>query len=114
MKLVFCLHDRGEGKRSCAASGSDALRRYAKEELEGETIKVKKSGCLGLCKHGPVVQLLPMKRFYRCKVEADIDLLIEQALAVKAVTDVDAGAAEIDALQIRTGKAPKNSKQQKS
>ena len=76
-KLLFCVNDRGEGKTSCAGFGSKSLRRYAKEQCEGRAdIEVKKVGCLGLCKHGPVIESVPAKIYYRCRDEDDIDLLL--------------------------------------
>ena len=81
-RLLFCINDRGEGKRSCGASGANALRKYAKEKAaDMPHLKVKKSGCLGHCKHGPVVQILPEKALYRCKDMVDVDQLFAQRIA---------------------------------
>jgi len=103
IKLLFCVHERDEGKRSCAASGSNALRQYAKVQLEGVNIKIKKSGCLGLCKHGPVIQLLPEKLYFQCKTEAEIDMLCK-----KLINEADDDSCE--ALVINTGKSAKKGK----
>ena len=81
IRILFCTNDRGEGKRSCGASGANALRKYAKEQTaDVPNLKVKTSGCLGHCKHGPVVQVLPEKVLYRCKDFADADLIVAQCI----------------------------------
>ncbi|MES2831695.1 MAG: (2Fe-2S) ferredoxin domain-containing protein [Pseudomonadota bacterium] len=108
LKVLFCINDRGENKRSCAASGADALRRYAKAEVgEDKGIKVKKAGCLGLCKHGPVIQVLPSKLYYQCTTEAEVDLLLAEYCNLEdAGTAKNGGTARL----ISTGKAAKKSK----
>ena len=79
IRLLFCINDRGEGKRSCGASGANALRKYAKEKAaDMPNLKIKKSDCLGHCKHGPVVQILPEKAFYRCNDMADVNQILAQ------------------------------------
>jgi len=113
IKILFCLNDRGEGKQSCAASGADALRRYAKTKTGDERIKVKKSECLGLCKHGPVIQILPAKLYYQCTTEADIDLILTQASVASVTSDGGIAGNASDSLLIKTGKAAKKSKQEK-
>ena len=81
IRMLFCINDRGQGKRSCGASGANALRKYAKEKADGlPNLKVRKSDCLGHCKHGPVVQILPEKALYRCKDLADVNQLFAQRI----------------------------------
>lgn len=81
IRMLFCINDRGEGKRSCGASGANALRKYAKEKAADlPHVKVKKSDCLGHCKHGPVIQILPEKALYRCKDVADVNQLFAQRI----------------------------------
>lgn len=80
-KLFFCLNDRGEGRHSCCADGAGKLYRYAKEmaaEHPLVRVDVKKSGCLGHCKHGPVVQVLPADKVLRQVTKADIDQLFRK------------------------------------
>ena len=82
IRVLFCINDRGEGKRSCGASGANALRKYAKEKaVDMPNLKVKKSDCLGHCKHGPVVQILPEKALYRLKDMADVNQLFARRIA---------------------------------
>lgn len=81
--LLFCMNDRGESRRSCAGSGANALRLYANEQLASHPearIKIKKADCLGDCKHGPIVQLLPADKLLRNVTEADIDHLFLRQL----------------------------------
>ena len=81
IRMLFCINDRGEGRRSCGASGANALRKHAKEKAADlPNLKVEKSDCLGHCKHGPVVQILPEKALYRCKDIADVDALFAQRI----------------------------------
>ena len=81
IRLLFCINDRGEGRRSCGASGANVLRKYAKEKAaDMPDVKVKKSDCLGHCKHGPVIQILPEKALYQCKDVADVDQLFFQRI----------------------------------
>ncbi len=87
IKLLFCLNDRGEGKRSCAASGAKALRKQAKAlAADDPGLKVKKSGCLGLCKHGPVIEILPEKLYYQVRDAAALAQLMQQVTSGVPVT----------------------------
>ncbi|HZV98214.1 MAG TPA: (2Fe-2S) ferredoxin domain-containing protein [Methylophilaceae bacterium] len=81
--LLFCINQRKHGRECCHSKGANELRKYAKAkaELLAKPVKVKKSDCLGHCKHGPVVQSLPTKDYYRCASEADIDLLFAAHVA---------------------------------
>ena len=97
-KLLFCLNDRGAGRRSCAASGADGLRRQAKELVADDArIKVKKSDCLGLCKHGPVIEILPAKLYCQVRDAATLARLMKQV----------ANGETISAGLISTGKSAK-------
>ena len=97
-KLLFCVNDRGAGHRSCAASGADGLRREAKGMIADDArIKIKKSGCLGLCKHGPVIEILPAKLY--CQVR-------DAATLARLMTQV-ANGDPITAGLIATGKSAK-------
>ena len=81
--LLFCMNDRGQSRRSCASAGADALCLHAKEQFASypeARIKIKKTDCLGDCKHGPIVQLLPADRLLRNVTEADIDRLFARQL----------------------------------
>ena len=87
IKLLFCLNDRGEGRRSCAASGANRLREEAKALVTDDArIKVKKSGCLSLCKHGPVIEILPAKLYYQVRDTAALSALMAQFASGESVT----------------------------
>ena len=87
VKLLFCLNDRGDGRRSCAASGANELRKEAKGiAADDPRLKVKKSGCLGLCKHGPVVEILPEKLYYQVRDRADLAKLMSRVASGEPVT----------------------------
>ena len=98
VKLLFCVNDRGAGRRSCAGSGANSLRKEAKAlaaDMPG--IKVKKSDCLGLCKHGPVIEVLPAKLYYQVRDTAQVVQLMAELEVGKPVT----------VGPIRTGKSAK-------
>lgn len=77
IKLLFCINDRGPDRRSCAASGANDLRKETKLACaDSPGIRIKKSSCLGHCKHGPIVQLLPSKDVYRYDGTDDIARLL--------------------------------------
>ncbi len=100
--LLFCINDRGPDRRSCAASGAITLRKETKLACADQPwIKVKKSGCLGHCKHGPILQVLPSKDLYRFDGETDIArILAAPADGNKVLAD----------LLIKQGKAKKKAK----
>jgi (2Fe-2S) ferredoxin len=102
IKLLFCINDRGAGRRSCAASGAPGMRKEAKETwADTPGIKVKKSGCLGHCKHGPIIQVMPSKAVYRYDGMED--------LARLAALPAD-GKTVLDSLLIKAGKTKKKKK----
>ncbi len=74
--LSFCMHKRHGSKPSCAAHGAKALRRYAKARAETiPGLKVRKTDCLGYCKHGPVVETSD-GLVLRCQTPEAIDRLL--------------------------------------
>ena len=81
IRMLFCTNDRGEGRRSCGASGANALRKHAIEmSADILNLKVKRSDCLGHCKHGPVIQIVPGKALYRCRDFAEVEQLLTQCI----------------------------------
>lgn len=97
IRLLFCVNDRGPDRRSCAASDANAMRKRTKETYaDTPGVKISKSDCLGHCKHGPIVQLLPSKSVYRYDGEDDIARL----LALPAD-----GKTQIPSLLIKPGKS---------
>ncbi|OGS39491.1 MAG: hypothetical protein A2506_02735 [Elusimicrobia bacterium RIFOXYD12_FULL_66_9] len=66
LKTVFvCTHTRDDGRVSCADPGRSGLEvcaalkdEAAKSGLKGR-VRVVRSGCLGLCEHGPNAFVYP-------------------------------------------------------
>lgn len=86
-KLLFCINDRGAARQSCAASGADDLRREAKAlAADDDRVKVKKSGCLGLCKHGPVIEILPAKLYCQVRDASALATLMRQVATGETIT----------------------------
>lgn len=85
----FCMKERNGGRECCAGAGANDLRKYARSRLEQYEGKgsVKKSGCLGYCSRGPVLEVQPVNIFYKYRSEADIDEILaahlEDGQAVK-------------------------------
>ena len=99
IKLLFCVNDRGPDRRSCAASDANVMRKLTKQNYaDTPGVKIKKSGCLGHCKHGPIVQLMPSESMYRYDDKDDIARL----LALPAD-----GKTQIPGLLIKPGKPDK-------
>ena len=81
-KLLVCT----KGKYCSARDSRDVLTvlRKTVERAQLEDIfKVKKSGCLGLCKHGPVVMVDPLGLSYGGVTEVDCVDIIERHVARK-------------------------------
>ncbi|MBP9090876.1 (2Fe-2S) ferredoxin domain-containing protein [bacterium] len=81
-KLLVCT----KGKHCSARDSHDVLAvlRKTVERAQLEDIfKVKKSGCLGLCKHGPVVMVDPLGLSYGGVAEVDCIDIIERHVAKK-------------------------------
>lgn len=76
-KIFVCT----EGKHCSARDSDDVLKVLRKtiEKCELDSLfKVKKSGCLGLCKHGPVVSVEGHGVCYGGVTEADCVDIIER------------------------------------
>lgn len=79
-KLLVCT----EGKHCSARDSQDVLKVLRKtiEKCELDNLlKVKKSDCLGLCKHGPVVAVSSHGVCYGGVTEADCIDIIERHLS---------------------------------
>ncbi|MBQ0104541.1 MAG: SLBB domain-containing protein, partial [Armatimonadetes bacterium] len=67
-------------KEKIAALGWDVQVQLKKEESEGDSVLMKKSGCQGFCQQGPLVTILPDNLLY-CKVKLeDVDEIIEKTI----------------------------------
>jgi len=67
-------------KEKIAALGWDVQVELKKEESNGNSAYMKKSGCQGFCQQGPLVTILPDNLLY-CKVKLeDVDEIIEKTI----------------------------------
>lgn len=81
-KLLVCT----KGKHCSARDSQDVLtflRKIVEKAQLDNVFKVKKSDCLGLCKHGPVVQVEPLGLKYGGVTEIDCIDIIERHIAKK-------------------------------
>ena len=81
-KLLVCTR----GKHCSSRDSGDVLTFLRKtiEKCELENLfKVKKSDCMGLCKHGPVVVVEPLGLSYGGVTESDCINIIERHVSKK-------------------------------
>lgn len=65
--IFVCLNHRDGERRSCAASGSEALRQLLREKMTASgqmDCRVNGAMCLGKCGMGPVAVSYPDGRWY--------------------------------------------------
>ena len=84
--VFFCTNLREDGRPCCQASGSLALRAYAKARCKELGIahkggvRINSAGCLDRCADGPVIVVYPEEVWYTYIDEADLDEIIDQHL----------------------------------
>ena len=84
--VFFCTNRRDNGEQCCAASGSEALRAYAKRRvkelgLDGAgKVRVNAAGCLDRCELGPVVVVYPEGVWYGVIDESDVEEIVTEHL----------------------------------
>lgn len=83
--FFVCINRRPDGhsRGSCAASGSEKLRDYAKaraKELGIKGIRVNGAACLDRCEFGPTLVIYPEGIWYQARTVADIDEILETHL----------------------------------
>jgi (2Fe-2S) ferredoxin len=79
--VFVCTNRRPDGHKrgSCAASGSEGLRDYAKvraKELGLGDVRVNIAGCLDRCEFGPTMVIYPEGIWYRPQTREDIDEIL--------------------------------------
>lgn len=83
-KIVVCTR----GKK-CPKRGSEdvfkALETECKKQDAGEGIKLKESGCLKMCKHGPIAISLPTKSQYADLTPEDAPAIVSAAIKGQTV-----------------------------
>lgn len=72
--VTVCTDDKCKDKK--AKKVRKRLCCLVKERGLGDTVKVKKSSCLGKCKKGPVVQVKPGKRQFHEVTPGEVGALI--------------------------------------
>lgn len=83
--VFICVNQKKPDKKCCAGSGAEAAFEYLKEQLElkrdliqdERRIKVVKTSCLGRCKAGPNIYIVPDNLWYTFSSTQDLDELIE-------------------------------------
>ena len=90
------------GGTGCTSSGSAKLQTILEQELANrgltDEIKIVKTGCFGLCEHGPVIIVYPDGTFYSRVQPEDIAEIVEEHLlkgrVVTRLAYTDTGDAE--------------------
>ena len=85
--VCVCTNTRDDGRPACANSGRDndavwtALKEgVAKAGLKGQ-VRVTRSGCLGLCEHGPNILTYPEGRWHSKVSLSDAPALLKELVA---------------------------------
>src|SRR5947208_16635719 len=84
--VFFCINRRDPPERSCACSGSEAMRDYAKQRIKklglsgAGKVRVNAAGCLDRCEEGPVIVVYPEEVWYTYVDQSDIDEIIDEHL----------------------------------
>lgn len=93
-KHVFvCCNEKEEGKTFCGeAQGMEMINQMrtsllAKGINPKSDIRVQKSGCLGICKHGPAVAVYPEGTFYGNVSKDRLEELVQQHLIGDSVLE---------------------------
>ena len=83
--LFVCINRRPEGEACCAARESEQIAEALKSKVKSlgmsGKIRVSKSGCQDVCAQGPNVMLFPDGRWYAGVTLADVDQIVQDALA---------------------------------
>jgi len=85
--VFFCTNRReGGDRRCCAASGSEAMRDYAKRRIKAlglagpGQVRVNAAGCLDRCEEGPVAVVYPEGVWYTYVDESDVEEIVTEHL----------------------------------
>lgn len=78
------VRDESLSKQCCGRSGGIEIRNEFKKRLRelglSQTIRANSAGCLGACKHGPVVVIYPEGRWYGKVKLDDVEEIIQSDL----------------------------------
>lgn len=92
-KILVCINRRyGDGRRSCAGSGSEALADALADGIRARRIDVvlERSVCMGQCLLGPTVRFAPGGRFNLGTRLEDVSKLLdelEKLCGVRSIAD---------------------------
>jgi len=83
--LFFCCNQRAEGETCCNNHGASEMLAYAKDQaktlkIDGNRIRLNKSGCLGRCDLGPLIVVYPEGVWYTYIDQSDIDEILNEHL----------------------------------
>lgn len=84
-RIIFCTNQKKKGDGcgdKTGNAGFDFAKKYLKntEDFDLHKIKIKKSGCLGLCSSGPACTIYPSELSYTYSNDKDIKEVIDKAL----------------------------------
>ncbi len=90
--LMICINRRLRMyEPSCAGRGSEALADRLEKEIQSRKINltVERSSCMGYCRTGPVIRLVPGATFYLAPSDNEIAALLDEAetLCGNAISD---------------------------
>jgi (2Fe-2S) ferredoxin len=85
MKLdhhIFVCTNKGKGKHHCSEeAGLELIARFKKELKEKglqKEVKVQRTGCLHVCKHGPALCVYPKGVFYGNVQTDDVKKIVKK------------------------------------
>ncbi len=90
--LLVCVNERANGDESCGHKKSvrivEKLKAYVNENGLKGSVRVSRTGCLGLCHLGPNVAVFPENHWYAGVTDEDADRIIQTELAGMKVASV--------------------------
>ncbi|NOT18377.1 MAG: (2Fe-2S) ferredoxin domain-containing protein [Sulfuriferula sp.] len=91
--VFFCTNDRDDGAKCCGASGGQAMRDYAKQQIKALNLngagkcRVNSAGCMDRCAEGPLLVVYPEAVWYTYVDTDDVDEIISEHLQNGRVVD---------------------------
>jgi (2Fe-2S) ferredoxin len=81
--VITCVNDRQGERQSCGNSGSLEIRMKLKEAVKEmgwlkKDVRVSQSGCLGMCKAGPIVMIYPQNILFSQVTLDDVPRILDQ------------------------------------
>ncbi len=89
-QVFFCTNSR-VNKKCCQDGKASKFFEYAKKQLsalkDSMQLEICASGCMGKCKRGPAMAILPQNLFYTYSSTDDIDEIINTSILQDKVVD---------------------------